>query len=98
MASVELSRRAVLNLDRLAVTHSLPDTTRARVRAILQALAEFPSIGPELTGRWSDHRVILGPWRWMLLVYRIDAANDRVVVVTIQDARTSSAATAHHQS
>jgi plasmid stabilization system protein ParE len=89
---VELSRRAIANLDWLITTHSLPADTRARLRQALQQLANFPNLGRELGGRWADHRVILGPWRWMLVVYRIDEANDRVVVVTIQDARSSSAA------
>lgn len=81
------------NLDRLIATHTLPADTRERVRRVLKPLAEFPDLGRELEGRWTDHRVLLGPWRWMLLVYRVDQARDRVVVVTIQDARASSAAT-----
>lgn len=93
MPSVELSRRAVDNLQRLITTHSLPPDTRERVRTVLQPLAIFPNLGRELEGRWVEHRVILGPWRWMLLVYRVDAIGDRVVVVTVQDARSSSAAT-----
>lgn len=90
---VELSRRAVDNLDRLIRTHSLPADTRDRVRTVLEPLAMFPELGRELSGRWSGHRVLLGPWRWMLLVHRVDPGGDRVVVVTIQDARSSSAPT-----
>lgn len=93
MPSVELSRRAVDNLQQLITTHSLPPDTRERVRTVLQPLATFPNLGRELGGQWGEHRVILGPWRWMLLVYRIDTTGDRVVVVTVQDARSSSAAT-----
>jgi hypothetical protein len=37
---------------------------------------------------------MIGPWRWMLLVYQFDEATDRCVVVTVQDARASRAATA----
>lgn len=88
---VELARRAVQNLDRLIATHSLPEDTRERVRRSLRPLERFPHLGHELTDRWSDHRVLLGPWRWMLLVYRLDESNDRVVVVTVQDARASTA-------
>jgi plasmid stabilization system protein ParE len=90
---VELSLRAVDNLDRLIRTHSLPMDTRTRVRNALRPLASFPELGRELEGRWSEHRVLLGPWRWMLLVYRLDVDNDRVVIVTIQDARSSAGAT-----
>ena len=93
MPRVELARRAIHNLDQLIATHSLPVDTRERVRRSLQPLTAFPELGRETPGRWAGHRVVLGPWRWMLLVYRSDPEHDRVVVVTIQDARTSSAAT-----
>lgn len=93
MAQVELARAAVDDLDRLARTHSLPRDTRERVRASLQPLGQFPRLGPELTGRWEGFRFMLGPWRWMLLVYVLDESRDRVVIATIQDARTSSAVT-----
>ena len=93
MAEVELARAAVEDLDRLVRTHSLPGDTRERVRISLEPLARFPRLGPELTGRWNGFRFILGPWRSMLLVYVVDVQRDRVTIVTIQDARTSSAAT-----
>ena len=93
MASVEIALAAVEDLDRLVATLSLPADTRERVRSSLRPLVEFPRIGPELTGRWEGLRFILGPWRWMLLVYEYDEDDQRVVVLTIQDARTSSAAT-----
>lgn len=92
MPRVELSRRAVDNLEWLTTTHSLPADTRQRLRQVLAQLTTLPNLGRELEGRWVDHQVILGPWRWMLVVYRIDEANDRVVVVTVQDARSSSTA------
>lgn len=94
MARVELAAAAVEDLDALIRTHSLPDDTRTRVRRCLGQLEQFPRLGPELRGRWTGLRFILGPWRWMLLVYEFDEAADRCVVVTAQDARTSRAATA----
>jgi hypothetical protein len=39
-------------------------------------------------------RFVLGPWRWLLLVYVFVETEDRVVVVTVQDGRSSRAATA----
>ena len=93
MAQIELARAAVEDLDRLVLTYSLPDDTRQRVRKALEPLRQFPRLGPELTGRWEGFRFILGPWRWMLLVYTFDDAHHRAVIVTIQDARTSRAAT-----
>jgi hypothetical protein len=39
-------------------------------------------------------RFILGPWRWMLIIYRYEEASNVVFVLTIQDARSSAAGTA----
>jgi len=50
-------------------------------------------LGAELHGRWSDFRFILGPWRWMIFVYVYLQQEDRVVIVTIQDGRSSTFAT-----
>ncbi len=94
MASVELAESAVEDLDVLIWTHSLPADTRSRVVGSLRALARFPLLGPALGGRWEGLRFLLGPWRWMLLVYVYIEVEDRVVVVTIQDGRASTAATA----
>jgi plasmid stabilization system protein ParE len=85
---------AVEDLDALIRTHSLPPDTRARVARSLRALERFPLMGPALHGRWEGLRFLLGPWRWMILVYAYIEAEDRVVVVAIQDGRSSSAATA----
>ena len=93
MAQVELARAAVADLERLVLTQSLPSDTPERVRETLRPLERLPRLGPELTGRWEGFRFLLGPWRWMLLVYTYDERRDRVVIVTIQDARTSRAAT-----
>lgn len=88
MAKVELAAAAVEDLDRLIAVLTLPADTRERVRRSLAALQEFPRLGSELKGRWSGLRFILGPWRWMLIVYQFDETGDRVTVVTIQDARS----------
>lgn len=93
MARVELAVAAVEDLDGLVRTHTLPSNTRARVARSLRALERFPLMGPALSGHWEGFRFLLGPWRWMLLVYVFIEAEDRVVVVTIQDARSSTAAT-----
>lgn len=94
MARVELAVAAVEDLDRLIRTHSLASDTRERVARSLRSLARLPKIGPALAGRWEGLRFILGPWRWLILVYVHLETEDRVVVVTIQDARSSTAATA----
>jgi hypothetical protein len=94
VASVELAATAVDDLDALIRTHSLPSDTRARVARSLRPLATFPLLGPALTGRWDGFRFVLGPWRWLLLVYVFLEEEDRVVVVTVQDARAFTAPTA----
>jgi plasmid stabilization system protein ParE len=94
LARVELAVAAVDDLETLIRTHSLPSDTRLRVVRSLRSLAEFPKLGPALAGRWDGYRFILGPWRWLILVYVFIEEEDRVVVVTIQDARSSTAVTA----
>ncbi len=93
MARVELAVGAVEDLDGLIRVHSLPADTRARVARSLRALERFPLMGPALSGRWEGFRFLLGPWRWLVLVYVFIEPEDRVVVVTVQDARSSTAAT-----
>jgi hypothetical protein len=93
VAQVSLSALAVENLDRLILTHSLPLDTRARVQRSLRVLELFPRLGRELEGAWRPFRFIIGPWRWLLIVYVYDESEDMVLVATIQDARSSAAAT-----
>lgn len=88
MARVELARAAVEDIDRLIAVLSLPEDTRARIRRSLEPLQRYPLLGPELSGRWEGYRFVLGPWRWMVFVYLYEEARDRVVVVTVQDARS----------
>jgi hypothetical protein len=93
VARVDLSLAAIERLDRLIVTHSLPIDTLERVQRSLRVLERFPSIGRHLDERWGDLRVVVGPWRWLLLVYAYEESADRVLVVTIQDARSSTSVT-----
>ncbi len=91
---MEVALAAVEDLDRLTRVLSLPANTRDRVRRALRPLARFPRLGAALHGGWAGYRFLLGPWRWMLIVYSHDEDEDRVVVVTIQDARAGDSATA----
>lgn len=93
MARVELALAAVEYLEDLIRTRSLPADTRTRVARSLRSLERFPLMGPALSGRWEGFRFLLGPWRWLLLVYVFIEPEDRVVVVTVQDARSATAAT-----
>jgi len=54
-------------------------------------LSRLPRLGPELGGRWSAFRFVLDPWRWMLVIYAFLEEENRVVVVTVQGARSSRA-------
>ena len=93
MPEVRLSSYAVLDLERMIKTHSLPPDTRERVRRSLRPLEQFPLIGRQLEERWKPLRFILGPWRWMLILYAYEMPDDLVLVVAFQDARSSSSAT-----
>ena len=93
MPQVVVTPEAVAALDRLIVTHSLPADTKERFRRSLRPLEVFPRLGRELEGGGYDGlRFVLGPWRWMVVVYEYDKANDRVGALTVQDARSSTAA------
>ena len=91
MPRVEIADAAAEDLDRLIHTHSLPATTKDRLARTVRPLARFPRMGAELGGRWAGMRSVLGPWRWMVIVYVVLEDEDRVVVVTIQDGRGAAA-------
>jgi hypothetical protein len=95
MARVVIADRALANLHAMIRTHSLRSTTRERVRLAIAPLAQFPRLGPELRGQWADFRFVLGPWPWMLIVYRWDEEADTVAVLTTQDARSAHAPTSN---
>ncbi|MGH7760765.1 MAG: type II toxin-antitoxin system RelE family toxin [Candidatus Dormibacteraceae bacterium] len=84
-----MSRSAAADLDRLIRTHSLPKNTKPRFKRSVRPLGRFPRLGPELGGRWAGFRFVLGPWRWMIVVYVYLEEENRVVIVTIEDARSS---------
>ena len=91
MAHVLVAPSAWEGLVLLIRTHSLPADTPDRVRRSLQPLASFPRLGREIEGgRWRGFRFILGPWPWLIVVYRYDAAEDAVLVVLIEDGRAAS--------
>jgi plasmid stabilization system protein ParE len=90
---VELAEAAAEDLERLIYTHSLPVDTKERVKRSLRPLEDFPYMGAPLEGRWKGFRFLLGPWRWMLIVYEYFEDEKRVVVVTIQDGRSAHAPT-----
>lgn len=92
MAHVEISAAAREDLERLIASHSLPGDTPERMRRSLRQLERFPLLGAALDERWEGFRFLLGPWRWLILVYVYLEEDDRVVVVTIQDGRAGRVA------
>ncbi len=90
MARVVLTASAFADLDELVRTHRLPPDTRGRVAASLRPLADFPELGGRLGGTFAPRRFVLGPWRWMIVVYRFDEHADLVAVLAIVDARSSN--------
>jgi hypothetical protein len=93
VAEIRLSVAAIEQLERMILTHSLPSDSKDRVKRSLRLVEQFPYAGRELDGRWRPIRFILGPWRWLLILYVYDELEDVVQVLTIQDARSFSAAT-----
>jgi len=90
---VEVSAAAVEDIARLATTHRLPADTNERIKRSVRALGRFPRLGAALAGGgWEGFHFLLGPWRWMVIVYEIDEEADRIVIVTVQDGRSSAAA------
>ena len=90
MGRVVVSADARRDLGAIISSHHLPADARTRVQQCLVPLATYPLIGPVLRG---TYRYVLGPWPWMLLVYRVDRHRDTIVVVTIEDARHPGDAT-----
>lgn len=73
--------------------YELPTDTRSRVAKCVAHLGEFPDAGSPLGGEWSGYRYVLGPWHWLLIVYE-HVETDLVTIVTVEDVRSGSAATA----
>jgi plasmid stabilization system protein ParE len=89
-SEIVVAQQAADDLGRLIISHSLPADTPDRVRSSLRPLARFPLLGVALQGRWSGYRFVLGPWRWMVIVYRVEEESGRIVAVTVQDGRSES--------
>lgn len=92
---VRVAASAAGNLRRMVEALHLPADAIARVQASLAPLAEHPGIGVPLPDTYMGGGLcfLLGPWRWMLVVYRVEDGSGDVVVVAIEDARMASSAT-----
>lgn len=93
MATIIVTPQARRDVEEAASTLSLPTDVWSRVARSLRVLETFPLAGAELRGRWSPTRFVVGPWSWMVLLYRYEESSDRIFVVAMHDARSASAAT-----
>jgi plasmid stabilization system protein ParE len=90
VARVVVTRSAARDLRDLIRTHRLPENTIERVRRSIRPLADFPELGAVLGGSLAPRRFLLGPWRWMIVVYRFYPERDLVAILAIVDGRTSA--------
>ncbi len=95
MARVVVTHAAERDLHDLIRTHRLPENTIERVKRSIRPLAEFPELGAELGGAFAPRRFLLGPWRWMIVIYRFYRESDVVAILAIVDGRTSTSPAAH---
>jgi len=96
MARVVVSPVAAESLARLILTHSLPADTTERFKHSILPLEQFPLLGRALEGGYYDGlRFVLGPWRWMVIVYEHDPEAAEVKILALEDARSSNAATSY---
>jgi plasmid stabilization system protein ParE len=94
VAAVIVSPAAAEALAQLIASHSLPADTTERFRRSISPVGEFPLLGRALEGSGYDGlRFILGPWRWLVVVYEHVVAADEVHLLTVEDGRASTAAT-----
>ena len=94
MAQVVVTPQAQRDVDEAISALNLPDDAWTRIGRSLRVLETFPLAGPELAGRWAPARFMLGPWSWMILLYRYEESSDRVYVVAMHDGRSAASATA----
>ena len=95
MARVVVTQAAAGDLRDLIRTHRLPGKTIERVKRSIRPLADFPELGAELGDAFAPRRFLLGPWRWMIIIYGFYPERDLVAILAIVDARSSKSPTVH---
>jgi hypothetical protein len=94
LAQVIVTPQTRRDVDEAISTLNLPDDAWARIARSLRTLEIFPFAGAELAGGWAPARFVLGPWSWMILLYRYEESSDHVYVVAMHDGRSAASATA----
>lgn len=92
-----MTEAAARSLAGLIDSHSLPADTRACVRESLAPLERFPRLGPLLDHATPDVRFLLGPWRWLVIVYTYRELDDLVAVLAFEDGRAARPATTRRE-
>jgi len=94
VAQIIVTPQAQRDVEETISALNLPDDTWARIARSLRTLETFPLGGVELKGRWGSTRFVLGPWSWMILLYRYEESSDSVYMVAMHDGRSATSATA----
>ena len=89
-----MTEAAARALAELIDSHSLPADTPGRIRRALAPLTQFPHFGPALDPATPELRFMLGPWRWLVIVYTYRERDDLVAVLAFEDGRSARSATA----
>jgi plasmid stabilization system protein ParE len=90
MSRVVVTARAERDVRGLIRSRTLPADTPQRIWRVLEPLRMFPELGARLGGRFTEQRFVLGPWRWMIVIYELDPNADTVVILRVLDGRTST--------
>jgi plasmid stabilization system protein ParE len=94
LARLVVTPRAERDVEEAMANLNLPADTWGRIGRSLRLLEDFPLAGRELEGNWSAARFLLGPWPWMILVYRYEEPRDTIFLVAVHDARAATSPTA----
>lgn len=94
MAQVVVTPQARRDIEEAIAELSLPDDAWARIDYSLRTVETFPLAGRALEGGWEGARFVLGPWQWMILLYRYEEGRDSVYIVAMHDGRSARPATA----
>ena len=93
MTRVVVTEAAARSLAALIVSHSLPPDTAARIRRTLALLEQFPRLGPVVHSAMPEVRFLLGPWRWLVIVYTYRETDELVAILAFEDGRSANSAT-----
>jgi plasmid stabilization system protein ParE len=72
---------------------ALRGDTEDRIRRTLSPLERFPRLGPVLDPDEAEVRFLLGPWRWLIIVYAYREHDDLVAILAFEDGRSARSAT-----